>query len=571
MKLQKSSVCTSREDAQHIIEQLREEYGDQASNLHEANEAKTRLLLVNRVLRALGWSDDDFNPETPTGPLGYTDYLLSIEAIPHLIVEAKRVGQTFVRSRHRLHRTEYPLRYLRTSFGPALTEILDQAERYAYETRVPFAALTNGAEWMIVQLLPSAGYASINDLRGYYFGNLFSDEFYLEGLWELLYKPYVAEGVLEENFAQLNSREVDYSNTPRAQFGALRWRRPDDAQELWRFYDSFFDEITAETRREMLEKCFVTNTELRKYQGELKRTLEDTAPGFVSEAVEISPSDRDALLTLESGDEKGRVILVTGSVGCGKSTLVTKVIVEANKSGTLIPLLVDFRNEDPDLRDAISVIWNSLFLQWKKQVPSSCHNEQLRDIFADELSDLKRGPYAKIFENDKAAFEKHEAELLQSLSDTPEVFMRRCWEHYQRRQKGIVVFFDNCDQASEHLQKQVYNFAHKIAQETGATSVITMREATFFRLQDDGFLTVRSSDRVFHLRTPDLEDLLLKRIIYVERYLCDDPRMKEWPESFPEMAQKHANTLKTTFLSRQSTTKTLDLLAAISWHDVRFF
>ena len=62
------------------------------NQIHNANEAKTRLMIIDTVLDILGWSKDEYEPELATELGNYTDYRLIIEGQPRLIVEAKRIG-----------------------------------------------------------------------------------------------------------------------------------------------------------------------------------------------------------------------------------------------------------------------------------------------------------------------------------------------------------------------------------------------------------------------------------------------------------------------------------------------
>lgn len=63
-----------------------------AQQLENANEAQTRLLLVNEILGLLGWAEAEYNPEKATSTGSYTDYMLTIDGNPRLIVEAKRMS-----------------------------------------------------------------------------------------------------------------------------------------------------------------------------------------------------------------------------------------------------------------------------------------------------------------------------------------------------------------------------------------------------------------------------------------------------------------------------------------------
>ena len=117
----------------------------------------------------------------------------------------------------------------------------------------------------------------------------------------------------------MNSLHSDFCGIPNSKLPGVSWSRSAEPERYIRDYDRFFGEIVDPGRRMMLKQCFVTNPKLDQYQGELKRTLQDTAPIYISEATEISPDYGNWRFYLhELGDRKGRVVLITGSVGCGK-------------------------------------------------------------------------------------------------------------------------------------------------------------------------------------------------------------------------------------------------------------
>ncbi len=103
-----------------------------------------------------------------------------------------------------------------------------------------------------------------------------------------------------------------------------------------------------------------------------------------------------------------------------------------------------------------------------------------------------------------------------------------------------------------------------------------MREFTFFRGKEAGFLDVRSSDLVFHLQAPNLIQLVSQRVKYVESYLEKDYRYGQWKSrvdwpTFSENIQKHVSTIKNVYLQQDQGPELLKLLDAVSWHDVRLF
>jgi predicted DNA-binding ribbon-helix-helix protein len=572
-----SAVAVTRDTAFATLVTLRQRYGEKADQVAAMNEAKTRLLLIDEVLLALGWNKDDFNPEQAARAAGFTDYLLSVDGYPRLVVEAKRAGHTFT-SNKRHTKSEYTLPYARTAFGQPFSEVLEQAERYAREHGVPYAALTNGGEWVLVQLIPSPG-TTADDCKCIFFGHLLKDEANFDLLWELLSLDAVATGRLAEHFAELNAKEAEFSANPRGEVGHFTWKKQLSSDPyLDDFYFLFFDQIVDPARRNMLQHCFVSNVRLDQYEGTLKRVLRDTAPQYIDGAQELTPGEHDTILADNLGDQGGRVILVTGSVGCGKSTFITKVLVDARQKGALRAVIVDLIDDVEGSSVEIDrLLWSRLLLEWKKLVPDSLSSGELKKIFHGDLEFLKRGPYEAIFKASPEEYQRAEAARLEELIADPESFLSSCFRYYRRHlATGIVVFLDNVDRASENLQKNVYAFAHRLARETGATVIVPMREMTFFRGKAAGFLDVRSSDAVFHLQAPDLVQVLSKRIRYVEEHLGEDHRRKDWRrrEDFDTAVKAygaHAATLKSNLLLGPERRALIDVLSAIAWHDVRSF
>jgi len=577
----------NREMALEAIVDLRKKYGDKGSSISSENEAKTRLLIIDNILESLGWSKEDFNPEHSVKHVGFTDYLITADGIPRFIVEAKRIGQTFIRPQAGLKKTFYQLSYVRTSFGPSVSEVINQAEGYAKATGVPYSVITNGTEWILMQAIPNQN-RGVNDLQCIYFGNLLSDTSHFELFWNLLAKPCVLNNSLEEHFSELNSLSSEFCAIPSSKLPELNWSHSNDSDKYIReFYDRFFGEIVDPGRRMMLKQCFVTNPKLAQYQGELKRTLQDTSPTYIPEATDISPDyDAPHFLPTESGDRKGRVVLIAGSVGCGKSTFVNKVLIEAHhKNSTKFNyLIVDLINEFDDTPESISeYLWREIDKKWKSLRPESYEYEALRRIFGRELQNLRKGSHARVFEQDPQILALEEAKLLEKLSESPNEFLDKSWRYYASQdKKGIVVFLDNIDRTSDRYQRIVYTFAHKLASQTGATVIITMREGTYFRGREFGFLDVRSDDIVYHLQTPDLVQIISKRVEYVENLETPkdankrDHRLSSWRnqpnwQEFYKFSLRHAQVIKLTFLTSATANQSINLLSAVSWHNVRYF
>src|SRR6185437_5650402 len=115
--------------------------------LHEANEAETRLKVINDVLYSvLGWTHTDVHVEqrvSEDGKTTWSDYVLKT-GMTAIVIEAKKVGVTFDEIPEE-RRTQLKGRLLKGETGDAIR----QARDYARKLGVPFAVATNGNSWII--------------------------------------------------------------------------------------------------------------------------------------------------------------------------------------------------------------------------------------------------------------------------------------------------------------------------------------------------------------------------------------------------------------------------------------
>jgi hypothetical protein len=123
----------------------------------EANEAKTRLSVINAVLVAVGWPDVDIEVEVPSGAGDFLDYELYAQDQPWMVLEAKRAGQTFELSDGTKRAGSHlrTISSLQSQGGSALREALKQAATYCNDRSIPLACVTNGFQWIFFRGLSS--------------------------------------------------------------------------------------------------------------------------------------------------------------------------------------------------------------------------------------------------------------------------------------------------------------------------------------------------------------------------------------------------------------------------------
>jgi len=117
-----------------VLERVKARIREHRTEL-QTSEALTRYVLIDPVLRGLGWDTADptqVYPEFPTETGGRPDYALLIEGKPHIMVEAK-------------------------SLGTNLEKALDKGFQYCWRNQVPFYVVTDGNSWVIFDITEMGG------------------------------------------------------------------------------------------------------------------------------------------------------------------------------------------------------------------------------------------------------------------------------------------------------------------------------------------------------------------------------------------------------------------------------
>lgn len=159
MERRRRDVPTTANEAIQAIRELFK-HRRAGSGLQPANEAATRLLIINEVLATLGWPKESFQPEHASGAGDYLDYLLAIDGEPWMVVEAKRTGTAFDLPEPTGRGRDGSVRSLSSVLsrgGPAFRETAKQAAGYCNDRAVPLACVTNGYQWVFFRGLSWRG------------------------------------------------------------------------------------------------------------------------------------------------------------------------------------------------------------------------------------------------------------------------------------------------------------------------------------------------------------------------------------------------------------------------------
>jgi hypothetical protein len=511
-----------------------------------ANEAKTRVTLIDRILAALGWSTDDVERELKSGVGNYLDYELRAQGRPWMLVEAKRAGATFeLPAFGKAGSTSlHSLQSLHQRGSAPLRDALAQAATYCNDRGVPLAAVTNGYQWLFFRGLSRRGAPWIKGVALTFFSPLELQNRF-EEFFGALSRTHAHGPFLFQLLDRPGSRPPAIAKRPRE---LLRTRRhapdPNRVSGLRTVADLLLTEIHGQNKGEMLERCYIEPGTTSEFARSIQRLLKDSETPIERLANETIAGDTAKFVEEVSRREKsvrlGQPVIVVGHVGAGKTTFIHRALGRVRDDRSAVYAFVDLeghgkggtidvqREEDRVCALVLDKLGNATttVLKHREDISESerlqanpLAPETLRTIFREDIHEERRLG-EKLWAADPAAWPKREYELLSKAKSDHQGLLIRFLRHLRGRFRReddlkypVLIVLDNLDQATDDYQRCIYGLAQRIAKETPAVVVVSIREDTFRRgLAPGGFLTSSSLPFVFHVGAPPLDRVVKQRV-----------------------------------------------------------
>lgn len=457
--------------------------------LAEANEAETRLKLINRVLfEILNWSRDDVSVEervSEDGETTYSDYIVRT-AGSAFVIEAKKVGVAF-RDVPSIRRTRLVGAIMQGPTGAAII----QARDYCRKKGIPFAVVTNGSQWIVFPAV-RVDQVSFADSSAVIFPNLQSAirDDYAE-FSRLLSRDEVITGSLELELLgrsddQLGEHRLKNFFTNR---GAVAVRNPLYPLIEEAVVTAFTDAIV-DGSPELLAKCYVQTPERMKFDRQIGMHISKRQAVFRTQPIRPlsrkGSADFKEVIERSTAAARPIAILVLGTVGAGKTTFLqyTRYVsaasfFEKNEAGPYPHwIYVDFRDHAPG--DSVSQFVYSAIRayasrDWFLSNYEQCH----RPAYKDQIRALREGPLKPIA-SDEARTNEKIADYLVKEFERPEHVDRILT--YANSKAPIFLVIDNVDQfESQETQSSIFVECMAIAHKNRLNIVLALREATYIR------------------------------------------------------------------------------------------
>lgn len=313
------------------------------------------------------------------------------------------------------------------------------------------------------------------------------------------------------------------------------------AQDLFPILTRYFGNQAEDATDEIIERAYVSSNEVTQYEGVLETFLKDRVKIAGGNTIQPIVTSRSTAAGLSSELQKyaanpsyfGRVQLIIGGVGSGKSTfvrryykhLMPKDLIERTRWA-----FIDFNVMPPDvprLEDWIS----EKFLQSFEEINGLDINDLhlLEKIFSVELNRFEKGP-AKLVK--RASEEKYliqKAELLNDLLKDKIKLTEAVARHFSgERNLALVTVFDNVDKRDRDTQLKVFEAAQWLKDLTKSLVLVNLRDTTFEAHRDEPPLDAFINAINFFIVAPRFAQVIRKRLELVLERLSSEIRERQY-------------------------------------------
>ena len=543
------------------------------------SEADVRLKILDTILtNVLGWSKADIQTEEKAGQ-GFLDYKLTIEGIAKVVIEAKRTERSF-NLNSRICGGTYKLS------GPILKnsdvqEGINQAIEYSAYKGTELACVTNGIEWVVFRSNRIGDGTDTLEGKAFIFESLVcvKDEFSL--FYDLLAKERVLNLTYRGLFQEAEGRIIRHSGfqrTLRNPAKAVFLSQSIDMPEFDRLMTSFFQRLSDEHDREMVEFCFVETKESKAAEQRLVR-LADELVGHIQTLNTDSGIQLADLLERARDASLNQFILVVGTKGSGKSTFIQRFFnsrLPPALRQSCIPIIVNLSDSDGDENKIIEWLRYNLLTKAEAAVGNETltWDELIGHMFFSEYQRWSITIMPELYKKDKEQFKIEFGKHIESIRENdPVAYLRGLLKNFIKGRKLLpCLVFDNADHFSIEFQDRVFQFARSLYEQELCVVIMPITDKTSWQLSGQGALNSFENEALL-LPTPSAKHVLEKRINYVLKKM-EEGIAKESGSYFIGKGIrvnvndifKFVKTLQEIFLN---TSKTANVLGQLANHNVR--
>lgn len=482
------------------------------------NESTTRLRAIDTILfDVLAWDKKAVDSEKYCRAEGYADYVLSINNIAALVIEAKRSSIDFVLSDQSFENRPYVFGVLAAEC-PSATKALQQAIGYAATLGSRYVAICNGHQWLLtVTFLPDQ---PLDSKLVYVFESFDAITKRFGTFWDCfspqgLVHNAVAKDLLDT--LKLPAPAKLSSFIPGYPVPATRNIFQNELSYILEYVWQIMSQEEGTT--DFVQHCYVnpsSHEDILALVKELieKRKTEDALLG----KYEVESIDRLPYKLAHLPAERPFVVL--GEVGRGKSSFLRHLRFVAAKDGLASYIQIEFNFLDrPDKASEIpDLVYQEIERQLREVYQIEIYeNSFVRGVLHGDLQRLRRTPRGTALFENAQRYKELELEEIEKIQADRHSYLAKVFHHLKKgRQCSLALFFDNLDRRDSDIQEQAFLKASAIARDWAGLVFICLRPNTYYKSQESGVLDA-IAPTTFTVGQPDLSLVLKRRFAYAKR------------------------------------------------------
>lgn len=541
------------------------------------NEATARFQIIDIILtEVFGWNRQGISVEKHDRG-EFTDYECGKPVA--LLIEAKRETVGFILP---LGVDAGPMK-LRTLIegNAAFEKAVEQAIKYCKDRSIPYAAATNGKQWVFFLGARTDNIAPIDGKCVVYPSLEIMYERFRE-LWDL----FTPQAIIERNPTSLLAKDSLPPPPTKlsgriTEYPGFKNRNP-IATELQILGGLFFDDIINEPaiEEQFLRSAYCQSGALSQYalvSKELLRTryttfFENQAGVAVAPATTKKGTNPQLTADVLAAALSKRPILLVGDVGVGKTTFIRNLIKNEAKEelSRALVLYLDYGTRPAVATDLKPYTSQEIIRQLRDQAKVDIYERQfVRGVYNQRLEDFSRGIYSDLKEIDPPAYKVKEIEFLEKLIDQEDDHVRLSLEHIFKGQKRqIVLFLDNVDQRPPQFQEEVFLIAASVAAHWPVTVFVSLRPETFALSRARGALAAYQP-RVFTIEPPRVDLVIKKRLEFALSQLKNSGQLPGLPAGTTISSKSLDNYLRMLIRAFDSQTDVIEFIDNMCAGNVR--
>lgn len=541
-------------------------------NFSDISESDTRSKVIDIIFKdVLNWTEDDIERERYV-KVGYYDYEISTSTFRFVIEAKKSLVEFKLPEKGRVFK-------LKTLYK-SNKDVFDQIRSYLFQRSLLYGIITNGRQFIIAKFVNTDG-SEWEENDAIIFQNLDSVDSNFIQFYELLSRESVSTlGRIKSFSDSINGKTLVKTNNLKRKDEELV--RNKESQELIPVITNVFEEIySLDTldNEKILEKCYIKNEDVKKYNSELGFIFSDLPPSFDSRINPVQNTNKtQELLKGEISNSYNRLpdpIIIIGGKGAGKTTFIKyflEVVLDKETKKHRPLLYLDFRNETESTVKDTKAIYNKLLIQLYENYPNLnlSNFKVLKLIYKNEIEHQQKSFWQHIKDEDSLEIKK--SELIERISQDSINHLHKISSYLvQKCNKRLCIVIDNADQLEDFIQKEVFILAHSLHRNIKATILLSLREGYFYKFKNKPPFDAYHST-IFHITAPPYREVLKRRINYVlENYRFPTVNVRRNNISFEltqgSLSQLFSNLYKALF--EQANSEILSFLEETAYPNIR--